>query len=58
VPDAYENNNKIFCSQLRSQAQKQAIYLEMTDSIKNIIWNGLGISHAAEILHHTLIHYE
>jgi hypothetical protein len=43
---------------LTSPSRTTPIYLEMTDSSKNSFWNGIGTSHATEILHLAKIHPE
>ncbi|RPA91627.1 hypothetical protein L873DRAFT_1848154 [Choiromyces venosus 120613-1] len=43
---------------LRHQRKSNAIYFEIAGSKNNCLWNGIGISHAVEILYLALIHPE
>ncbi|RPA89964.1 hypothetical protein L873DRAFT_1849035 [Choiromyces venosus 120613-1] len=43
---------------LRHQRKSNAIYFEIAGSKNNCLWNGIGTSHAVEILHLALIHPE
>lgn len=57
-PDLYEEKLESFQHILSSPNRKIGIYKEMTDSSKNNIWNGIGTSHAVEILHLARVHPE
>ncbi|KAL0631399.1 hypothetical protein Q9L58_009742 [Maublancomyces gigas] len=56
-PTEFENNLR-FASQLRNPKHNRPIYLEMINPSYNNLWNGIGTSHAVEIVHQALIHPE
>ena len=43
---------------LRDQSQSTTVYTHLTDTKYNHLWNGIGTSHAVEILHLAGIHPE
>lgn len=53
----FESNLRL-ASQLRNPKRTGPIYLEMINPAHNDLWNGIGTSHAVEILHLALIHPE
>lgn len=55
-PDLYEKN--LYQNQKSLASRNTPIYKEITNSSKNNLWNGIGTSHAAEILHLANIHPE
>lgn len=56
-PDKFELNLR-HSTALRAPKRTTAIYKEMTNPANNNLWNGIGTSHAVEILHRAFIHPE
>lgn len=56
-PSQFESN-LLFAQQLRNLKRTGPIYLEMINSAQKCFLNGIGTSHAVEILHMALIHPE